>query len=73
MNCPMTFKNTSITRGISFLLLQSFVKYDHRGKWRVGGGGRKIDELNEFCLAHRFMQEDVVTEAGSRMSQSFFR
>lgn len=36
-------------------------------------GGRKIDELNEFRLAHQFMQEDVVTEAGSRISQSFFR
>jgi hypothetical protein len=36
-------------------------------------GGRKIDELNEFRLAHQFTQEDVVTEAGSRTSQSFFR
>jgi hypothetical protein len=36
-------------------------------------GGKKIDELNEFRLAHQFMQEDVVTEAGSRISQSFFR
>ena len=36
-------------------------------------GGRKIDELDEFRLAHQFMQADVVTEAGSRISQSFFR
>lgn len=36
-------------------------------------GGKKIDELNEFRLAHQFMQEDVVTEAGSRISQSFLR
>jgi hypothetical protein len=35
--------------------------------------GRKIDELDEFRLAHQFMQEDVVTEAGSRISGSFFR
>jgi hypothetical protein len=36
-------------------------------------GGRKVDELDEFRLAHQFIQEDVVTEAGSRISQSFFR
>ena len=39
----------------------------------VLSGGRKIDELNEFRLAHQYMQEEVVTEAGSRISQSFFR
>ena len=36
-------------------------------------GGRKIDELKEFRLAHQFMQDNVVTEAGARISQSFFR
>src|SRR5689334_24331679 len=36
-------------------------------------GGKKISELKEFRLAHQFIQEDVVTEAGSRISQSFFR
>jgi hypothetical protein len=36
-------------------------------------GGKKISELKEFHLAHQFMQENVVTEAGSRISQSFFR
>jgi hypothetical protein len=36
-------------------------------------GGRKISELHEFQLAHQFMQKDVVTEAGSRISQSFLR
>jgi hypothetical protein len=36
-------------------------------------GGRKIDELDEFRLADQFMQEDVVTEAGSHISGSFFR
>jgi hypothetical protein len=36
-------------------------------------GGKKISELKEFQLAHQFMQENVVTEAGSRISQSFFR
>jgi riboflavin biosynthesis pyrimidine reductase len=36
-------------------------------------GGKKISELKEFQLAHQFMQENVVTEAGSRISQLFFR
>ena len=36
-------------------------------------GGKKISELKEFQLAHQFMQENVVTETGSRISQSFFR
>ncbi len=36
-------------------------------------GGKKISELKEFRLAHQFMQENVVTEAGSRISQSFLR
>ena len=36
-------------------------------------GGRKISDLQEFRLAHQFMQENVVTEAGYRTSQSFLR
>lgn len=36
-------------------------------------GGKKISELKEFRLAHQFIQEDVVTEAGSHISQSFLR
>jgi len=36
-------------------------------------GGKKISELKEFHLAHQFIQEHVVTEAGSRISQSFLR
>jgi hypothetical protein len=36
-------------------------------------GGKKINELKEFRLAHQFRQENVVTEAGSRISQSFLR
>ena len=36
-------------------------------------GGKKISELKEFHLAHQFTQNDVVTEAGSRISQSFLR
>ena len=36
-------------------------------------GGKKISELKEFRLAHRFVQEDVVTEAGARITQSFLR
>lgn len=36
-------------------------------------GGKKISELEDFHLAHQFMQENVVTEDGSRISQSFLR
>ena len=36
-------------------------------------GGKKISELPEFRLAHQFNQEDVVTEAEIRISQSFLR
>ncbi len=35
--------------------------------------GKKIGELPEFRLAHHFVQEDVVTEDESVISQSFFR
>lgn len=36
-------------------------------------GGKNISELREFRLAHQFMQENVLTEAGSLISQSFLR
>jgi riboflavin biosynthesis pyrimidine reductase len=36
-------------------------------------GGEKISELKEFRLAHKFIQENVVNEAGSLISQSFLR
>jgi riboflavin biosynthesis pyrimidine reductase len=36
-------------------------------------GGKKISELKEFHLAHQFIQENVVTEDGSLISQSFLR
>ena len=36
-------------------------------------GGKKISELKEFRLAHQFNQDDVVTETGARISQSFLR
>jgi riboflavin biosynthesis pyrimidine reductase len=36
-------------------------------------GGKKISELEEFHLAHQFVQENVVTEAASRISQFFLR
>jgi hypothetical protein len=36
-------------------------------------GGRKINDLQEFRLAHQFLQENVLTEAGSHTSQSFLR
>jgi hypothetical protein len=34
---------------------------------------QKASDLNDFRLAHQFTQEHVVTEAGSRISQSFLR
>ena len=36
-------------------------------------GGRKISKLQEFHLAHKFVQEQVLTEDGSLISQSFLR
>lgn len=36
-------------------------------------GGRKPGELNEFRLAHQFIQENVMTENTSFISQSFFK
>ena len=36
-------------------------------------GGRKIGEMREFHLAHKFVQERVPTEDGSLISQSFLR
>jgi riboflavin biosynthesis pyrimidine reductase len=36
-------------------------------------GGKKVSDLKEFHLAHQFIQEDVVTEDGSRISQYFLR
>ncbi|HSB02861.1 MAG TPA: hypothetical protein VLE49_19590, partial [Anaerolineales bacterium] len=36
-------------------------------------GGKKISELKEFRLAHQFIQENVVTEAASLISQLFLR
>jgi len=37
------------------------------------GAGKKISELKEFRLAHQFIQENVVTEDASLISQSFLR
>jgi riboflavin biosynthesis pyrimidine reductase len=36
-------------------------------------GGKKISELEEFNLAHQFIQENVITEDASRISQFFLR
>ena len=36
-------------------------------------GGKKVSELENFHLAHRFTQEHVVTDDGSLISQSFLR
>lgn len=39
----------------------------------VLAGGKQVSELREFHLNHQFIQENVVTEAGSLISQSFLR
>ena len=36
-------------------------------------GGKKVSELKAFRLAHQFIQDNVVTEDASRLSQSFLR
>jgi riboflavin biosynthesis pyrimidine reductase len=36
-------------------------------------GGKHMSELTDFHLAHEFIQENAVTEAASRISQSFLR
>ena len=36
-------------------------------------GGKKVSDLKDFDLAHQFIQENVVTEDASRISQSFLR
>jgi hypothetical protein len=36
-------------------------------------GGKKVSDLKDFHLAHRFIQENVVTEDASLISQSFLR
>jgi len=39
----------------------------------VLSGGKKVSELKEFHLARQFIQENVVTEDGSLISQSFLK
>jgi hypothetical protein len=36
-------------------------------------GGKTVSDLQEFHLAHQFIQENVVTEDASRISQLFLR
>jgi riboflavin biosynthesis pyrimidine reductase len=36
-------------------------------------GGKKVSDLKDFNLAHQFIQENVVTEDASLLSQSFLR
>jgi len=36
-------------------------------------GGKKVSDLKDFTLAHQFIQENVVTEDASLISQSFLR
>jgi hypothetical protein len=40
---------------------------------RILPEGRKVDQLEEFGVVHRYLQEDVVTENGSRITQVFLR
>jgi riboflavin biosynthesis pyrimidine reductase len=35
--------------------------------------GEKVSELKEFLITHRYVQENVITEDGSRVSQFFIR
>lgn len=39
----------------------------------VLAGGKKVSQLEGFHLIHQFDQENVITENGSTLSQSFFR
>lgn len=36
-------------------------------------GGKKVNELKEFSVTHQYLQENVVTEDGSLISQVFLR
>jgi hypothetical protein len=50
------------------------VPFDDPGTVRtVLPGGKKVSELPDFYLTHQFLQEHVVTEDGSILSQSFLR
>jgi hypothetical protein len=35
--------------------------------------GKKVNELKEFSVTHQYLQENVVTEDGSLISQLFLR
>lgn len=39
----------------------------------IVGGGKNVSELTDFHLADQFIQENVVTENGSRISQFFLK
>ena len=39
----------------------------------VLSGGKKVSDLQDFHLAHQFIQDNVVTEDGSLITQSFLR
>jgi riboflavin biosynthesis pyrimidine reductase len=39
----------------------------------IFSGGRKMVALQEFSLSHKYIQDDVVAEDGSRISQAFLR
>lgn len=36
-------------------------------------GGRKISDLQDFHLSHQFIEDNVITETGSHITQSFLR
>ena len=46
---------------------------DHAAVQTMLLGGHKVSELKDFNLAHHFIQENVVTEDASLISQSFLR
>jgi riboflavin biosynthesis pyrimidine reductase len=46
---------------------------DHSTVQTILLGGKKVSDLKDFNLAHQFIQENVVTEDASRISQSFLR
>jgi riboflavin biosynthesis pyrimidine reductase len=53
---------------------QRTISFDDPGTVRtILSGGKKVSEHKDFHLTHQFIQNDVVTEDGSVMSQSFLR
>jgi riboflavin biosynthesis pyrimidine reductase len=54
--------------------VQTEIPFDNASSVQtVLSGGKKVIDLQEFQLAHQFVQDNVVTENGSHVSQSFLR